>query len=94
MLVALGEGPLDADISVALHNASPSGVAFLCARPIRVDALVFIKLFWHDPNCPRVPACVRHTTEVDHGFLIGCRFCVDEERAPAAASRVARAWYE
>jgi hypothetical protein len=68
------------DLSAALHDASASGIAFLSPVAIADRSAVFIKLFWHEPDCPRVPAVVRHVTPTEHGYLIGCEF------APADAS--------
>jgi len=62
------------DLSVALHDASLSGIAFLSPVAISDSSAVFIKLFWHEPDCPRVPAVVRHVTPTEHGYLIGCEF--------------------
>jgi len=62
------------ELSVALHNASELGIAFLSSRMIPEDTTVFIKLFCHEDFGPCVPAIVRHQTPSDHGFLIGCEF--------------------
>lgn len=67
------------DISVALHNASPLGIAFLSPVIIRDGSVIFLRLFWHDRAGPCVPAIVRHATPTEHGYLIGCEFSADDE---------------
>ncbi|MCB9849502.1 MAG: PilZ domain-containing protein [Phycisphaerales bacterium] len=61
-------------IGVALYNASPGGIAFLGPHPVNRDEIVRIQLFWHDDECPRVPAIVRHCTRRADAFLVGCEF--------------------
>jgi hypothetical protein len=70
----------DTDFSVALHNASRQGIAFLTSRPLAVDARIFIRLFWYDDNAVLVPAVVRHATPADGGYLVGCEFALNEVR--------------
>jgi hypothetical protein len=62
------------DFSVALHDASLSGIAFFSPVAMPDCSAVLIKLFWHEPDCLRVPAVVRHVTPTEHGYLIGCEF--------------------
>ncbi|NLX14979.1 MAG: PilZ domain-containing protein [Phycisphaerales bacterium] len=66
------------EISTALHNASRNGLAFLSARPVNPGTIIFINLFCHDDDRPRVPAVVRHATHNDHGYLIGCEFLLED----------------
>ena len=68
------------DMCVALHNASPLGIAFLCSRPIPVGTTVLIRLFWHDEFGVFVPAVVRHASPNHHGFIIGCVFVIPSAR--------------
>ncbi|MFH0982104.1 MAG: PilZ domain-containing protein [Planctomycetota bacterium] len=76
LLVSFQDPALGPDMGVAMHNASPLGIAFLCPRYIPVGATVHVKLFWDDENSPFVPAVVRHATRNAHGYLIGCVFAV------------------
>jgi|WetSurMetagenome_2_1015567.scaffolds.fasta_scaffold951828_1 hypothetical protein len=61
-------------ISAALHNASDEGIAFLSCCPVRPGSTVFLKLFCYDESCSYVPAIVRHSTQTEHGHLVGCEF--------------------
>ena len=79
LLVAPEGAGDEAGMCVALYNASPLGIAFLCPRPIPVGTTVLIKLFWHDESSPFVPALVHHATRNHHGHIIGCSFVVDPE---------------
>ena len=76
LLVSFGDSHLGPDMCVALYNASPLGVAFLCSQHIPVDTTILIKLFWHDDSGPFIPAIVRHATRNHHGYIIGCAFAV------------------
>jgi hypothetical protein len=87
LLVSYKDGQSLQDVSVALHDASPEGVGFLSSRALPVGALVHIKLFWHDESAYRVPATVRHATQTDHGWLIGCSFNTDDPTCEKALSR-------
>lgn len=66
------DGP--AELTVALHNVSVDGVAFLTRMPVAPGSRVQIRPFWHDETCPWVPAIVRHSTPTAAGYLIGCEF--------------------
>ena len=82
-LPANAGSPADVDqpveATVALHNASQQGIAFLAPRAMDPGAMLLVKLFWHDDDCPRVPAVVRHCTSTKTGYLVGCEFLVWEE---------------
>jgi hypothetical protein len=65
------------ETTAALHNVSVQGVAFLAPFPLDPGARLFIRPFWHDENCPRVPAVVRHATPTATGYLIGCEFVLE-----------------
>jgi hypothetical protein len=67
------------DSGAALHNASDQGIAFLSCCPMTPDSVVFVKLFGYEEGCPCVPAVVRHSTQTEHGFLIGCEFELADE---------------
>ncbi|UCG15932.1 MAG: PilZ domain-containing protein [Phycisphaerales bacterium] len=67
------------DMSVALYNASPLGIAFLSPIAVADCSTVLVKLFWHDEGGPRVPAVVRHVTPTEHGYLVGCEFAQADE---------------
>ena len=67
------------DLSVALYNASPLGIAFLSPTALANCSTVLVKLFWHDEDGPRVPAVVRHVTPTEHGYLVGCEFAQADE---------------
>lgn len=90
LLISLTGKPFDPDISVALHNASELGIAFLASFSVPVGSRVFIKLFCYDDFCPRVPAVVRHVTETEHGFLVGCEFELNNESACLHALELGR----
>ncbi|MCK4659594.1 MAG: PilZ domain-containing protein [Phycisphaerae bacterium] len=77
LLVALNDPYDNEGMGVALHNASPEGIAFLCPRRIPVGSTIYIKLFWHDETAPFVPAVVRHVTKNHHGYIVGCAFAVE-----------------
>jgi hypothetical protein len=79
LLASAPSGTSMRDISVALHNASPLGIAFLSPVIIRDGCVVFLRLFWHEPDAPSVPAVVRHATPTEHGYLVGCEFTADDE---------------
>ncbi len=76
------------DVSVALHNASEVGVAFLSGSRFEPGQILFLKLFWSDQYCPRVPASVQYAKEVEHGLLVGCAFVLDDVQACARAVNV------
>ncbi len=71
--------PDSAGLSVALHNASASGIAFLTADVIPPDTMIEVQLFWQRDAGPTVPAIVRHATATEHGYLIGAEFLVDDD---------------
>ncbi len=77
MLVSRVDGD-DTETSVALHNAAVLGVSFLSSQCFAAGATVFIKLFWYDSCCARIPAVVRHVTRTEHGYLIGCEFLLND----------------
>ena len=68
-----------AEFSVALHNASASGIAFLTAEIIPPDTMIAIRLFWQRDAGPTVSAIVRHATATEHGYLIGAEFLVEDD---------------
>ncbi len=74
LAIRLHRGGVEREIGVALHNASQHGIAFLSPLPFETDAVVRIRLFWHDEECPLVPAVVRHCTFGGRGYLVGCEF--------------------
>lgn len=74
LLVSSTDPRYGTDMCVALYNASPLGIAFLCPHEIPPGTLVLIRLFWCEVNCPFVPAVVKHCTANEHGHLIGCAF--------------------
>ncbi|NOX58218.1 MAG: PilZ domain-containing protein [Planctomycetes bacterium] len=65
--------------AAALHDASRRGMAFLYPRAIEVGAVIRLRLFWYDEDCPLVVAVVRHRTPTKDGFLIGCEFLISLE---------------
>ena len=94
LLVSRGRRDESTDLSVALHNASDLGLAFLSSERFCVGETVFVKLFWHDLSAVRVPAVVRHMTRVDHGWLVGCEFHLDDEMAARRSFDETRHWYD
>ncbi len=66
-------------LSAALHNASEEGIAFLSCEAIRPGTVVFLRLFCYDDSAAYVPAVVRHSTNTDHGHLVGCEFAIWDE---------------
>ncbi len=94
LLVSRGRQIEDLDLSVALHNASELGLAFLSSERFQLRETVFIKLFWHDPAALRVPARVRHMASVEHGCLVGCEFLLDDETQCKRGLDVALRWYD
>lgn len=83
----------DREVSAALHNASASGIGFLCRQAFPVGKLVLIKLFWYEDLGLRVPAAVRHVTAYRDAKLVGCEFVIDDESACQAGFNGNR-WYE
>ena len=69
----------DDHVAVALSDASPSGVAFLASQPFPLDSIVMVRLFWQDQTSPPVPAVIRHTTQTEHGYLVGAEFLVEDD---------------
>ena len=67
------------ELSAALHNGSDEGIAFLSHSPVTPDTVVFIRLFCYDESATYVPAIVRHSTNTEHGYLIGCEFALTDE---------------
>lgn len=93
MLVRPSQGHAEDEMSVALHDASATGVGFLSSEPLSIGSRVLIKLFWHDDDAHRVPATVRHATRTSHGWLIGCEFdAADNQRCEEALS-ASSPWY-
>jgi hypothetical protein len=80
--VLLERGGCERDIGVALHNASAQGIAFLAPFGIESGTVLQIRLFWHDEDCPRVPAVVRHCTFAGNGYLVGCEFVLWDNEPP------------
>ena len=83
----------DMDISGTLHDVSSGGIGFYCDHGFPVGALLGIKLFWSDPNTPRVPALVCHNQVHQEGILVGARFVVHDAEACALIDTGADAWY-
>jgi len=77
LVVRIANGKHEVRLSAALYNASSGGIAFLAPLPIPPGTKVQIQLFWHDDDCPRVPAIVRHCTVHLNHQLIGCEFLID-----------------
>lgn len=95
LLVCVPNGNnLGKDLGVPLHNASSLGIAFLSPMHIDVGSVVFIKLFWHEELCPRVPAVVRHATPTGHGYLVGCEFTLADEGICKRAVDYGLPWYD
>jgi hypothetical protein len=84
LAIALPRGDDFAETSAALHNVSVQGVAFLTRFPLNPGTRVYVRPFWHDEACPRIPAMVRHATPTAAGYLIGCEFVLDICRATLA----------
>lgn len=76
--VSRGPDSNQSDVTVALHNATESGLAFLASESFRPGTTILVRLFWHDPHCPPVPARIRHVKRTDHGFLVGCEFRIGD----------------
>ena len=90
LLMSFGDSHLGPDMCVALHNASPLGIAFLCSQHIPVDTTILIKLFWHDESGPFIPAVVRHSTRNHHGYIVGCAFAIEREGRDGCATNARR----
>jgi hypothetical protein len=80
--ILLSRGNREMEMSAALYNASPSGVAFLGHYPIPRDTIIQVRLFWHDDEAPAVPAIVRHCTPRNSRYLVGCEFAINLPRNP------------
>ena len=80
------------ELSAALHNASADGIGFLCDRGFPANAVVLIKLFWHEDDGLRVPAVVRHVTPFRHANLVGCHFHLSDDEVCRKAFE-SRRWY-
>ena len=90
LLVSLSGKPYDIDISAALHDASSLGIGFLSPIQLLAGSVVYLKLFCYDDFCPRVPALVRHVTQTEHGFLVGCEYDLANEKACSRAVELGR----
>ena len=90
LLVSVTGKTFDADLSVALHNASELGIGFLSPISMLAGSTVYLKLFSYDDFCPRVPATVRHVTQTRHGFIVGCEFELSNESACHRAVELGR----
>ncbi len=94
LLVAAVEMPEMDDLSVTLSDVSADGVGFFCDRSLPEGMLLGVKLFWMDPNSPRVPAIVRHQQITQQGFLVGAQFLFDDPTARDMIRRHATgSWY-
>ena len=69
----------DHHVAVALRDASTSGLAFFASQPFPLDSIVMVRLFWQDQTSPPVPAVIRHTTQTEHGYLVGAEFLVEDD---------------
>jgi hypothetical protein len=77
--VIFHDGQTAMEHTVALHNASLQGLAFLSPLHLEPGMIVYVRLFWYDDACPRVPAVVRHSTATKTGYLVGCEFVLWED---------------
>lgn len=81
------------DISCTLDNVSPRGIGFFCDSGFPVGTVLAVKLFWSDPNAPRVPAVVRHNQITQQGILVGAEFVIHDEAACAQIQEALSTWY-
>ncbi|MFH1419475.1 MAG: PilZ domain-containing protein [Planctomycetota bacterium] len=83
------------DISVTLHDISNEGIGFYCDQPLPKGCIIGIKLFWAEPNAPRVPAVVRHQELTQQGFLVGAQFAAsDAEACARVEAETGKRWYD
>lgn len=93
MFVSRLDAPKVRDLSVTLHNISDDGIGFLCDEGLQVGAVIGVKLFWSDPEAPRVPAVVRHVQITQEGILVGAQFMVHDHELCRLVSRQHPRWY-
>ncbi len=83
------------DLSVTLRDISNEGVGFYSDQPFPKGCIIGIKLFWAEPNAPRVPAIVRHQELTQQGFFIGAEFAAsDAEACARVESETGKRWYD
>ncbi len=93
LFVTRMDTPKSRDLSVTLHNISNDGIGFLCDEGIPVGSVIGVKLFWSDPEAPRVPAVVRHVQITQEGILVGAQFMVHDHELCSLVTRQSAQWY-
>lgn len=78
MFVTLLDSPVLCDQSVTLHNISATGIGFFCDEGFPVGTVIGVKLFWSDPDSPRIPAIVKHNQITPEGTLVGAEFAIND----------------
>lgn len=81
------------DLAATLRNISRDGLGFHCDAGLKPGCLISIKLFWSDPNAPRIPARVRHCDIEQEGFFIGAEFATSDPKACKLIELNQAAWY-
>ncbi len=81
------------DLNVTLRDISLQGIGFLCDAGFPVGCVLGIKLFWSEPNAPRVPAIVRHNQITLEGTFVGAEFAVNDPEACALIEKNLPSWY-
>jgi hypothetical protein len=92
LVTPIGQGDAS-DLSATLHDVSSGGIGFFCDSGFPVGTFLGIKLFWSDPDTPRIPAVVRHTRITQEGVLLGTRFIVNSEKLCTLIDNGRHAWY-
>ncbi len=92
LITPIGQGD-ESDLSATLHDVSSGGIGFFCDSGFPVGTFLGIKLFWSDPDTPRIPAVVRHARITQEGVLIGARFVVNSQKLCMLIDDGHHAWY-
>ncbi len=76
--IAVGMDGSTHHYSAALHDTSEIGMGFMSDHMFEKDAVVYIKLFWHEATALRIPAIVRHSNPGPNGVLVGVEFAIHD----------------
>ena len=81
------------DVGATLQDISDDGIGFHCDEEFPLGAILGIKLFWSEPNAPRIPVIVRHWHVTQEGILIGAHFALNDAVACTLLEAGSRTWY-
>ncbi len=76
--VTVGQNGSTQHHSAALHDASEFGIGFMSQCLFEKNAVVYVKLFWHEATALRIPAIVCHSKPGPNGVLVGVEFAIHD----------------